>query len=325
MDLHQIIMALLTYLSLGTILASHSLATGALFGSHRKLIDRRYVLLLTKNQVDLSTSTPTLNLDSLMTDRNIDGNVVLQRAAIIFKDRLSTSTPLQDAALDLLHFCKAAKDIADPRSAKDMEEKAKQIYAVRAAIIDLTSASVDAPRACVSLGRPSQRSWYQSMKSSLSHDANSFSSNEISACLREFFKVDNSWTSFTSHRQDANTLCEVPGTDNASRMIMELLQDMNTIVPDWINTFRSEQEAHRVELERRKNSIEEIIELEARHKEELDDSHRDSKIKVAEMVRAWHDHFSDMKQRSTVEMTDLRGHVGQMRKVRRFPFITSLI
>lgn len=264
---------------------------------------------------DFSGSASGVDLAGALLKRNMNGNVVLQRAAVILKDRLSDSTPLQDVAMELLRMCKSSKELEDPKAAKQIEGKAKKVYAVRAAIIDIDSASVMAPHACSVLLEPGRKTWYQTSKSSLSDPANLPSIRELDGCVQELFKVDNMWTSFTSHRQDANTLCEVPGTENASRMILELLNDVNTIVPDWVETFRSEQEAYAVQLEMRKSHLQQIHELEELRRDDIEEERRDARAKMADLERLWQSQIDKMSRTTDAKMTDLSDQVDQMNNV----------
>jgi hypothetical protein len=265
--------------------------------------------------VQMDASRSELDLTGAILQRNINGNVVLQRAAVLLKDRLSDSGPLQEAAMDLLRICKSAKNLEDPKQARDLVGKAKKIYGVRAAMIDMDSASVSVPQGCSVLLNPGQRSWFHASKASLTNAASLPSTRELDSCLKELFQVDNMWTSFTSHRQDANTLCEVPGTENASRMIVELLNDVNSIIPEWVQTFRSEQEAHAAQLQMRMSFLRQIHDMEQQRKDDIQQERQDVREKMNEFQRIWMAQIEKLGSNANTKMTDLGGQVEQMRGV----------
>ncbi|ETN39318.1 uncharacterized protein HMPREF1541_05541 [Cyphellophora europaea CBS 101466] len=257
------------------------------------------------------SATPEMDLINSITHRDINNNVVLKRAASIFQERLAASNPLQEAALDLLGSCKDAKEIDDLNLSQISEEKAKKLYAIRATIVDLTGASIDAPKQCAASTESARRRWYQSLR--LTPFGNDGSSeNDISACLKELFKVDNSWTSFVSHRQDANTLCEVPGSDNAARRIIELLNDVNGIIPDWIKAFRAEQDAHAASLERQQAFLQHIDELEKKYKAGRERDHEANKARMSELLDSFNAQYDAMNRQAHAGLSDLGGSVAQM-------------
>ncbi|KPI34471.1 uncharacterized protein AB675_4074 [Cyphellophora attinorum] len=266
-----------------------------------------------RTTVQWDASTSELDLTGAILQRNMNANVILQRAAVLLKDRLSDSGLLQDAAMDLLRICKSATDTEDPKQARDLEGKAKKIYGVRAAMIDMDSASVSVPRSCAVLLNPGQRAWFHASKASLTDAANLPSTRELDSCLKELFKVDNMWTSFTSHRQDANTLCEVPGTENASRMIVELLNDVNSIIPEWVQTFRFEQEAHAAQLEMRMSFLRQIHDMEQQRKDDIEQERHDVRKKMIEFERIWTAQIDKLATNANAKMSDLGGQVEQMR------------
>jgi hypothetical protein len=261
---------------------------------------------------DFPSGTSEIDLLETLSHRDIKGHVVLQKAATIFQQRLSSSQPLQDAAMDLLRSCRAAKDKPDSSTDKKREEKAKKLYGIRASIVDLTSASVKVPQPCAVLIGAAQRSWYQSLRSTTE---DGYSDSEISNCLKDYFQIDNAWTAFINHRQDANTLCEVPGTDNAARMIMEILNDVNGIIPDWLNTFRAEQEAYEAHLVRQKSVLQEVMELERAHQQALQAGHQQHKGRLEELMSLFGRELTRARERNSAEMSELGLDVSRLQQV----------
>ena len=259
-------------------------------------------------------STAHINVAGVIRYRDVDGNIVLTRAAAILKERLSDSTPLQDAAMDLLHMCKSSKDTKDATAARQTKDKAKKIYAVRAAMVDISAASAVAPQSCSALLQTRQRFW-QRTRSSLTDPINLPSNRELDACVKELFDIGNMWTSFISHGQDANTLCEVPGTDNAARMIVELLDTVNGVIPEWLNMFRSEQDAWKQELEERTVRLEENKKLEEQHKHDAQQEHEASKARLTELQRIAKSQVDRMDDHLQAKLADLTGRIDQLNTV----------
>lgn len=244
--------------------------------------------------------------------RDVNGNVVLKRAAMIFQRRLSHSDALQDAAMDLIHTCKAAKDEDNTITALDEMSMAKKLYAIRATLFDLTSASVKHPSTCSDLTGPiGQRTWYQSLWRSSDGKAH----EHLNRCVKALFDLSNSWTSYKTHGQDADTLCDVPGTDNAARMIMDMLNDVNGIIPDWLNAFRAEQEESTKVLERRREILEDIIELEGQLKQERVKHHEEAKAQASAFLDVADARFTSLFRQADADVLHIGNHVSQLQDV----------
>ena len=252
-----------------------------------------------------------------MNYRNIENSPVLQKATIIFQTKLSDSTPLQDAALELLKTCKSAEGLSTPsNSADSIKDAAKSTYAIKAALISLASASVKGPSSCNSFGVQSDR--FTFLKAvSWNKDPNSVPSvNERTRCVGELWKTDNSWTSYSNGLQDANTLCQVPSLENAQRAILDLLSDMNDIIPAWLDIFDQTQKASFEFLREQKARAEELAELQRRQREDMEDSHEAAKITMSTMMAATRSHVDDMTTNLREELVSAGLEMGQMKQVR---------
>ena len=176
-------------------------------------------------------------LASLITSRDIESNPILSKAEIIFKSKLSNNTPLQEAAIGLMKACKHADESSSSeKSTASAKETAQQVYAIKASLVDLEVAGQAAPSSCPKISHPVQPSWMMFYQSPTPVEEN------VQICLIELYKVDNKWTSYISHLQEASTLCQVPSVDNASLMIMEMLKDFQTVIPSWTELFNQQQQ-----------------------------------------------------------------------------------
>ena len=176
-------------------------------------------------------------LASLITSRDIESNPILSKAEIIFKSKLSNNTPLQEAAIGLMKSCRSADKTSTSHSnTASAKETAQQIYAIKASLVDLEVAGQVAPSSCPKISHPVQPSWMTFYQSPTPVEEN------VKLCLNDLYKTDNKWTSYISHLQEANTLCQVPSVDNASLMIMEMLKDFQTVIPSWTELFNQQQQ-----------------------------------------------------------------------------------
>ena len=176
-------------------------------------------------------------LASLITSRDIESNPILSKAEIIFKSKLSNNTPLQEAAIGLMKACKSADESsASEGTTASAKETAQQIYAIKASLVDLEVAGQAAPSSCPKIDNPVQPSWMMFYQSPTPVE------ESVKLCLNDLYKTDNKWTSYMSHLQEANTLCQVPSLDNASLMIMEMLKDFQTVIPSWTELFNQQQQ-----------------------------------------------------------------------------------
>jgi hypothetical protein len=253
--------------------------------------------------------------------RDVKGNLVLQKAAMIFHDKLAQSDALQEAALELIHTCKAAKEIDNGKLSLEKIDLAKKLYAIRATLIDLSGASADHPAACSDLTGTRQDTWYTLWRSF--KDGSQGQQAAISGCLKSLFESSNSWTSFKAHGQDANTLCEVPGTENAARVIMNLLNDVNQIIPDWLNAFHAEQEESTKVLERRREILESIVELEQHIKNERLQAQEDTKAHSQLMFNGIDTHVANIIEEADNGMAQMGTGFSQIRQVSSFTLAIS--
>jgi hypothetical protein len=245
--------------------------------------------------------------------RDVDGNVVLKKAAMIFHEKLAQSDGLQQAALDLLHTCKAVKESDDSKLGQDEIAMAKKLYAIRATLTDLAGASADQPSACTDLVVTRRDTWYSLWRSSNSGNKAQYSG--INGCVKALFDNSNSWTSFKTHGQDANTLCEVPGTDYAARMIIDMLNDVNGIIPDWLNAFHADREEASKVLERRREILENIVELEQQLKSERLQNQKDTMAQTSDMFGQINNEFDKILKNAGSSFSDIDSGVSQLQQV----------
>ena len=223
------------------------------------------------------------DLSAILSYRNVEQNSVLSKASIIFKDKLSTSSILQEAALNLLRTCKGASGLDDAASnVEQVKEAAKQAYSIKATFVDLESAGITGPSTCNSILGRSSGSWLVASRSGRDVPT----SETLSVCLHDLFKTHNSWTSYIGHLEEANTLCEVPGLDNAPRMIMEILKDFNDIIPTWAEMFDLQQQQQLSFMQTQREYAHEMEELQRRQREDLDDNHLVAQSTIDKIMNA---------------------------------------
>lgn len=247
--------------------------------------------------------------------RNIESSPILQKATVIFQTKLSDSTPLQDAALELLKTCKSAEGLSTPKNSADsIKDAAKSTYAIKAALISLASASVRGPSSCNGFGVQSGRFTFLRVVNG-NRDPLPPSVDERTRCVGELWKTDNSWTSYTNGLQDANTLCQIPSLENAQRAILNLLSDMNDIIPAWMDTFDQSQKAHFEFMRGQKAMTAELEELQRRQREDLEDNHLAAKSAMSTMMAATESHVSGMTNSLRKDLSTAGLELEQMKKV----------
>jgi hypothetical protein len=252
----------------------------------------------------------------ILNHRSLESSPILQKATVIFQTRLSNSTPLQDAALELLKTCKAADDLSTPQKSADVvKDSAKSTYAIKAALISLASAGVPGPSACKGFGTQPERFAFQNVVYGNRGADSQPSVNEHTRCVRELFDMDNSWTSYSNALQDANTLCQVPTLENAQRAILDMLSDMNEIVPAWLQTFDEAQKSHLEFMRQQKATAADLSELQRRQREDLEDTHEAAKSALDTMMAATHSHVDGMTGDLRRELVSANLDVEQMKMV----------
>ncbi len=269
--------------------------------------------------VDVASFTQGENqqeLSGILAHRNIESSPLLQKATIIFQQKLAESTALQEAALELLKNCKSAEGIsAVSDSAESLKEAAKSKYAITAALLLLQSAGVRGPSKCTDIvyqpGTPKIFTLLKGRKAYRSLP----SEKERSLCLNELFQTDNSWTSYTSSLQDANTLCQVPSLENAQRAILEMLSDFQTIIPAWAETFEETQRTHLEFLREQRTRAQELSQLHRQQRDEIVDTHNEAKSAMTSMMHANKQHIDRMATELTTNLGSAHRDVEQMRKV----------
>ncbi|RMZ91315.1 hypothetical protein DV736_g1460, partial [Chaetothyriales sp. CBS 134916] len=222
-------------------------------------------------------------MDVFLSHRNL-GDPLLQKATLIIKTKLAGSTILQDAAAKLIKTCSTMSSEHKPStSVGAQKETAQQIYAIKATDHSLASASQMSPKACnVFCARP-PLSWFRKRHLEVIDSDNlneSTMAHHRVACIQELFQVDNLWTSYSNHLQDARTLCEVGSADHAPRAMLEFLGDMAEAVPPVVEMFKDaviRQQELREQM--RKNAEE----AEAMHRKRV---REEEKLHVASMHRA---------------------------------------
>ena len=248
--------------------------------------------------------------------RNIENSPILQKATIIFQTKLSNSTPLQDAALELLKTCKAAEDLSTPtNSADSVKDAAKSTFAIKAALISLSSAAVRGPSSCDGFGVQSHRFNFLATVKGNKESFSLPSTNERTRCVGELWKTDNSWTSYSNGLQDANTLCQVPSLENSQRAILDLLSDMNDIVPAWLDSFDESQKAHLEFMREQKARATDLQELQRRHREGMEDTHEAVKSTMEMMMANTKSHVDTMTSTLREELVDAGLELSHMKSV----------
>ena len=251
-----------------------------------------------------------------MNYRNIDNSPILQKATVIFQNKLSDSTPLQDAALELLKICKSAEGLSTPTNSADaIKDAAKSTYAIRAALISLASASIRGPTSCNSFGVQSDRFTFLRAVNG-NKDASPPSFDQRTRCVGELWKTDNSWTSYTNALQDANTLCQVPSLENAQRAILDLLSDMNDIIPAWMDSFDQSHRAHFDFMREQKAKANDLDQLQRRQREDMEDNHEAAKSAMSTMMAATKSHVAMMTNTLREELVTAGLELEQMKEVR---------
>ncbi|RMZ83243.1 hypothetical protein DV738_g1352, partial [Chaetothyriales sp. CBS 135597] len=187
---------------------------------------------------------------------------LVQKATLIIKTKLAGSTGLQDAAAKLIKTCTTMAGGRSSSSVGAKKEMAQQIYAIKAT--DYTIASA--------------------------------------ACTQELFKVDNLWTSYTNHLQDARTLCEVGSAEHAPKAMLELLSDMAESVPPIVEMLK---DAVTRQQELRDQMQKGAEEAEARHRDRL---REEEELHVASMQRA-NEIFGALQRHASQLETGLRSQL----------------
>jgi hypothetical protein len=256
------------------------------------------------------------DISTMITYRDLDKSPVLQKAADIFRTKLTDSSPLQEAALELLKTCKSAEDLSTPsNSVQNIKESAKATYAIKYALLNQAAAGVESPAACRSFGPGSRQfTLFDAVKGRRRHDSVPTTS-ERTACMKDLWKKGNSWTSYSNGMQDANTLCEVPDLENAQRAILDLLSDMNFIIPEWINTMNELQNAHLEFLRQQKAHVAEMNEMQRRQREEFEDNNEAAKAAMACFMDDTKSHLEDMTNGLRGQLLSADMSVEQMRQV----------
>ena len=134
-------------------------------------------------------------------------------------------------------------------------------------------------------------------------------------CVGELWKTDNSWTSYTNGLQDANTLCQIPSLENAQRAILDLLSDMNDIIPAWMDTFDQSQRAHLDFMREQRLRADELEELQRRQRDDMEDNHEAAKLAMTSMVAATESHVRMMTSSLREELGTAGLELEQMKKV----------
>ena len=221
----------------------------------------------------------------LLSYRNVENSPILQKATVIFQTKLSDSSPLQDAALELLKTCKSAENLSTPsKSVDSIKDTAKSTYAIKAALISLAAASIKGPGACNSFGVQSDRFTFLNAVNGMRGRDLAPSFDDRTRCVGDLWKTDNSWTSYSNGLQDANTLCQVPSLENAQRAILDLLSDMNNIIPAWLETFNESQRSHLEFMRQQKARAEDLEELQRRQRNDMENNHEAAKTVMNSMV-----------------------------------------
>jgi hypothetical protein len=269
--------------------------------------------------VDVASLTQGVNhqeLSEFLAYRSIESSPLLQKATIIFQQKLSDSTALQEAALELLKNCKSAEGLSTfHNSAESLKEAAKSKYAITAALLLLQSAGVRGPSTCTNIAYQPERSNFLTLLKGKKPHRSLPSEDERSLCLNDLFKTDNSWTSFASSLQDANTLCQVPSIENAQRAILDLLSDFQTIIPAWMETFDEVQRTHLEFQREQRTRAEDLHQLQSQQREEMVDSHDAAKSAMTSMMLANKHYMDKMATDLTNDLGSARVDVDQMRKV----------
>ena len=261
------------------------------------------------------SSSHAQDVSSFLNYRNIESSPILQKATVIFRTKLSDSTPLQDAALELLKTCKSAEGLSTPRNSADsIKDAAKSTYAVKAALISLASASVRGPSSCNGFGVQSGRFTFLKVVNG-NRDPLPPSVDERTRCVGGLWKTDNSWTSYTNGLQDANTLCQIPSLENAQRAILDLLSDMNDIIPAWMDTFDQSQKANFEFMRDQKAMAAELEKLQRRQREDLEDNHDAAKSAMTTLMAATESHVIEMTNSLREDLSTAGLELEQMKKV----------
>lgn len=240
----------------------------------------------------------------------------MQKATIIFQTKLSDSTPLQDAALELLKTCKSAEELSTSKLSPDsLKDAAKSTYAIKAALVSLASASVPEPKSCTGFGVQSGRFTFLAAVKGKTSQSSSTSASDRSLCVSELWKTDNSWTSYSNGLQDANTLCQVPSLENAQRAILDLLSDMNSIIPAWLDTFDQTQHAQLEFMRQQKAYAEQLDELQRRQREDMEDNHDAARSAMESMMSVTKSHVDTMTVALRGELVSAEMSINDMRKV----------
>jgi hypothetical protein len=256
------------------------------------------------------------DISSLITYRDLDKSPILQKATIIFRTKLADSSPLQEAALELLKTCQSADDLSTPSNSVDnIKDAAKATYGIISALVNQAAAGVGPSAACRNFEPGShQFTFLDAVKGKRRHYP-APTVSERSACLRDLWKKDNSWTSYSNGLQDANTLCEVPDLENAQRAILDLLSDMNFIIPEWINTMNEAQSAQVEFLRQQKLYVTELNEMQRRQREVFEDNNEAAKTAMASFMDDTKSHLDDMTTGLRRQLSSADMSVEQMRQV----------
>lgn len=271
----------------------------------------------TVDVLKIGSSNHGEDINGFIAYRDLDKSPILQKATIIFQTKLTDSSPLQDAALELLKTCKSAEGLSTPsRSADSIKDAAKSTYAIKSALISQAGAGISCPATCSSFEYGSnQFTFFEAVKGKPRHDSIPTPS-ERSACVSDLWEKDNSWTSYSNGLQDANTLCQVPGLENAQRAILDLLSDMNSIIPEWLETMDQHQKAQIEFLRQQKSHVAQLDELQRRQREDFEDHHEAAKNAVSSFIDDTKSYLSSMTTGLRQQLTSADITIEQMRKVR---------
>ena len=256
----------------------------------------------------------------MLTFRDMNDDPILRKASDIVTTKLAGSTLLQDAAVKLIQTCKIANDRPDSSavSAGRVKEIAKQLYSIKATDVSLDAAGVKSPKACNPFCDRSQTSWFGAGYFSVV-DADDFIdpavAHDRSVCLKELYKVDNTWTSYSNHLQDANSLCEISSVEHAPRMMLELLKDMTEVVPSMIEMFRQQKTQHEQHILQMQQHGRDLGELHRKQLQDNEDQHEAAKEFIKTVLEKTKTNAQEMTSELRTDLLAVGGDVVEIQRV----------
>lgn len=258
-------------------------------------------------------------LIEIITTLDPEDNQVLKRASTIIKTKLAGSTPLEDAAAKLIQSCKTAESQGiHSSSIGSIKDAAKQTYAIKATLHSLSTAGEPLPSACEVLSGRRRTSWFSSSLFSPRADSATPGANEVhQVCLGQLWRIGTAWTSYTSHLQDANSLCEVASVEHAPRLLLDLLNDVSELVPGLFEMLKRQEAQHASALEKQREHQERVSALQAEHIQDAKDHHTAVKALASDVLEQTRRHVQGMTGQLRNDIMAAGGDIEEIKRVSR--------